>query len=142
MTATVQEVLDAVADVLKAIGFKQAKGYPPQEISPPAVHVVASSGEIETMNDGVLDLRFDIYVFTGAQIDRAGYQAAMKYVDATGDLSVMYAINHANEGQSFNGVSNVSAACLFWRFLEENEVDGFQAYGVVFSGQALITKET
>ena len=142
MTATVQEVLDAVADTLGLIGFKQVKAYPPQEISPPAAHVVATSGMIETMNDGVLDLRFEVFVFTGAQIDRAGYQSAMKYVNATGSLSVMAAVNGGNSGQTFNGVSNVTAACISWRFLDQDEVDGFQAYGVVFSGQALITKET
>ena len=142
MTATVQEVLDAVAASLAPIGFKQAKAYPPQEISPPCAFVVATSGDIETMTAGVLDLRFDVFVFTGAQIDRAGYQAAMKYVNGTGDLSVMAAINGGNSGQSFGGVSNVKAACIAWRFLNEDEVDGFQAYGVVFSGQALITKET
>lgn len=142
MTATVQEVLDGVASRLATIGFKQTKSYPPQEISPPAVHVVATSGEVETMDAGVTVLTFDIFLFTGAQIDRAGYQAAMRHVDATGDLSVMAAINDANSNETgFAGISGVSAACMAWRFLDQDDVDGFDAYGVVFSGLALITKE-
>lgn len=143
MTTTVAQVLEGFAERVRTVPSLSGRvtDYVPQQVNPPCAFTALVNGGVETMTSGVLSVNVDIYVLTGKQVDRAGYRAALRYLDAEGIDSVMAAINGGNNGQSFAGFSNVNAACISWRFVNDEEVGAFSAYGVVFPAVALITKE-
>lgn len=127
----VSEVMDGVADRLRTIPNLRVSFFTPDQVNPP--HAVVGMPEVvsyhSTMRRGLCELTLGVMVFVPGVDDRTGQTALGAYASATGDRSVVTAI----EGDTRLGGAASSCIVTAFRPFGRQDVNGAQLYVGEFS---------
>lgn len=127
---TVLQVMQGIETRLKTIDGLRASYFVADQINPPqaVVGVPPIENYRTTMRRGRFQLEPQVYIFVGAQLDRAGQAALAGYADVSGDTSIPAAI----EGdRTLGGIVDDCVVDSF-RPLGMEEVGLIGYYGGVF----------
>ena len=118
----------ALADRASAVSGLRVLPRPMSTVQPPALFVALSDIATVAMGRGLDALNFDLFIFTGAQVE-TGYDALCEYADPTGPKSIRAAFWNDRTC----GLADFDAFVSGFRILGSEEVDAFRAYGGVFT---------
>lgn len=127
---TLQQVMEAIETQLQAIPGLRTAAYVADQVNPPTAIVgVPNIDEYHaTFARGRMSLEFQVWILVSASLDRIGQMALASFADATGENSV---INAIESDKTLGGTVN-DCIVLSFRSLGSEEVGQIGYYGGVF----------
>jgi hypothetical protein len=135
--ASLNDIHEAIAEVVGGVDGIRGFSYPPQGASPPLAWPELDDWEPSAMGRaGWKEYRFDLYVCTalGAR-PQDGYKSLVEYADSSSTKSIELALWDAVDqpAGTFNDVANVKLSVAGFRKIGRIDVDGVEMYGGVFT---------
>jgi hypothetical protein len=131
--STVAEIAAGIATVIQQETGLRAVEFMSADIPPPSAMLripnIERGSFRSSAGHGVLELDFELYVYTQTLFEKAGQQALMDYADfSAGDGSVWKALDDNND----LGLGDVDAKVLRCRFIGIEEQSAFGYFCAVF----------